>query len=121
MADELAEGFFRVIFAAVRAIAGFLVEVLRDVVAELFAQAIVRIVVAFFRVIGVIFEIALRIAQVLHFFAFRKPVGERTMLVHAIAIAVVMVAGFFAGATASVVYHADWRAADTVASYAVER
>jgi len=121
VAEELAEGFFRAIFAGVRAIAGFFVDVLRDVVGELLVRGVLRLFAAFVQLIGYIIELALRAAQVLHFVAFRRPVGKRTLFVHATAIALLAVAGFYLGATASILYHANWGGSAIVASTAVER
>jgi hypothetical protein len=121
VAEELAEGLFRAIFALLRGIAGFIIEILRDVVAELILRGLARLFVAFAQGIGALIRFALWVVEALLFLVLRRPVGKRTALVHAMAIGVLMAAGFWIGATASVVYHADWGASDLVATTDVER
>jgi hypothetical protein len=121
VAEELAEGLFRGIFALLRGIAIFLPEILRDVLGELMLRGLAHVLAALIRAIGFLISFALWVAEVVLFVGLRRPIGKRTVLVYATAMAVLMIAGFYLGATASVFYHADWGAADIVASAAVER
>jgi hypothetical protein len=121
VAEELADGLFRGIFALVRSLVGFLLEVLRDVLVEIVMRGLIHLVAAFFHAIGFLIERALWLVEALYFTLLRRPVGKRTALVHAQAVAMLMLGGFFVGATASVLYHADWTGTETVASSTLER
>jgi hypothetical protein len=123
VAEELFEGFFRVIFALLRAIARFLWEILREALGDLMLRAIGWLFTSLFRAVELLFQFAVRVLDALYREVFRpkRPLGDTPALLHATAICVLMAVGFLFGATASTFYHADWSAPDIVASTAVER
>ncbi len=114
MAEELAEGLFRAILALLRSVAGFLVDVLREVLVEIFLRGLARLFIAFIEVMGFLIQLTLWLAEALLSLALRRVVEKRTALVYGLAIVLLMAGGFGIGATASVIYHANWSAQDIV-------
>jgi hypothetical protein len=105
VAEELAEGFFRAIFALFRGLVGFILEVLRDVLGELILRGLAQLLIAFAQAIGFLIRFASWVVEGLLFLVFKRPIGKQTAFVYAMAMLVLMVGGFFIGATASTFYH----------------
>ncbi|MDQ7248551.1 hypothetical protein [Dongia sedimenti] len=119
MVDEVAGGVVR----AIGAVLHFLLGILRDALVELVQHLFGRIIGGFFEMVGHFLQITVRALDLLYRLLFRprRPVEDRTALLHAAAICIIMALGFSAGAIASTFYHTDWNASSTVASAAVER
>ena len=107
MVEDLAEGFFRGLFALVHAIARLAVDFFRHAVLEILAELVVRIFSAIVKAFVLAVRFFLSPVEWLYRALFDRVKRRATSpaLAHLVAMAVLMFCGFMIGAGASLAYH----------------
>lgn len=117
MAEELAEGLFRAIFALLRGVLRLFRELLFHIFMEALAEIVGRILSAIFRLVARVTRFILYPVELLY-----RTLSQRieravkpSWLAHSVAIATLLVCGFCFGFGASIAYHASLSSYATVA------
>ncbi len=120
MAEELAEGFFRVVLALLKAIFRLLIEFLFHVIVEIFGEVLAWIFSPIFRAIGRAIRFVLRPIEALYGAVFQRMelLVKWRPVAHFGAIGILVICAFCAGFAASIAYHAM---KDTPTTVALER